>query len=299
MVKNKIYPIAIAISALFFGGCATQSQMHMTKDAQSKIQSTDVVIGLAQEEIFAEIEKSNMTAASGGGLLFALIDASVNSSRTDDAETLISPIKNSLIEYNFPSEFETALSTELQRLVWLNTVKYQTKKPYSPTDDDSVLTSASADIVFVFSTSYRFSPGFKSVKVSSAVKGYANTDELKSIAKKANPDVEKPLLYMNSFVFSQPLQGAYTDSTQASKAWGSNDAEQVKSALTLGVSELAKMITTDLEIARAQYKDKSLQVGQGEQVTYDGKTGTVVTKDDKRVVLRLANGSMYSAVNGK
>lgn len=299
MVKNKIYSIAFAITTLFFGGCATQSYVHMTKDAQSKIQSTDVVIGLSQEEIFAEIDQSNITAATGGGLLFALIDASVNSSRTEDAETLVAPIKDSLIEYNFPSEFEAALNAELQRLVWLNTINYQIKKPYSATDEDGVLSKASADIVFVFSTSYRFGPGFKSIKISSTVNGYANNEELKAIAKNANPDIEKPLLYKNSFAFSQPFQGEYTDSAQASKAWNNNNAEQVKTALTMGVTELAKMVATDLEIARAQYKDQSLQVGQGEQVTYDGKTGTLVSKDDKRIVLRLADGSMYSTVNGK
>ncbi|WP_455222737.1 hypothetical protein [Kaarinaea lacus] len=299
MFKKTVYSITFAVVALMFGGCAIQSHLPMTKDAQSKIQSTDVVIGLSQEEIYAEIERSNTSAAVGGGLLFALIDAAIESSRSDDAETLVTPIKNSLIDYNFPSEFETALSTELQRLTWLNSIKYQTRKPYTPNDVDSVIQAASADILLVFNTSYRFSPGLKSVKVSTAVTGYANSDELKAIAKESSPDAEKPVLYMNSFTYSQPLVGEYTDSEKASKIWSDNNAEQVRTALTEGASEIAKMVATDLEIARAQYKDKSVQVGEGNQVTMDGATGTLVSEDDKRVILRLANGSMYSAPNVK
>ena len=297
---NKLsYPIAFVIFTFMFSGCATQTHLPMTKDAQNNIQSTDVVIGLAQEEIFAEIEQSNVTAATGGGLLFALIDSSINSSRTEDAEELVKPVKNSLIDYDFPSEFETALKAELQRLSWLNTVNYQTEKPYSIKTDENILTKSSADIVLVLNTSYRFSPGLKSIKVSSAIKGYANSEELKTIAEKSNPNSQKPILYMNNFVYSQPIQGMYTDSEQAAKGWSSNEAQQVKTALAQGVEELAKMIATDLDIARAQYKDKSVQASQGEQVTYDGITGTVVSENGNRVVLRLANGSLYSTAHGK
>jgi len=299
MYKKTIFSITIAVVAFMFGGCAVQTHLPMTKDAQSKIQSTDVVIGLSQEEIYAEIERSNTSAAVGGGLLFALIDSAIESSRSEDAEALVTPIKNSLIDYNFPSEFETALSTELQRLTWLNNTKYQTRKPYSPNDVDSIVQAASADVLLVFNTSYRFSPGFKSLKVSTAVTGYAKSNELQTIAKQSNPDSEKPVLYMNSFMYSQPIVGEYTNSEDAVKTWSDNNSERVRAALTEGVTELAKMVATDLEIARAQYKDKSLQVGEGTQVTMDGATGTLVSEDDKRVILRLANGSMYSAPNNK
>jgi len=82
-------------------GCASPRFIPMTEGAASKIKSTEAILVLSQQEIAAEINPSAVAAATGGGLLFALVDVAVNKSRADDAEAAIAPIKNALLDYDF------------------------------------------------------------------------------------------------------------------------------------------------------------------------------------------------------
>lgn len=67
-------------------GCAPAPYKHLEQDARVHIQETDVVLAVPQEEIYGDINSSNMATAAGGGLLFALIDVMVESSRAKSAE---------------------------------------------------------------------------------------------------------------------------------------------------------------------------------------------------------------------
>src|SRR2546425_11225686 len=89
------------VIALFLAGCATKpAYIPLPADSPQAINSSNVAILSTQHEIKAEVSKSNVAMAMGGGLIPALIDVAVEGSRAKSAEERIKPIRDVLIDYD-------------------------------------------------------------------------------------------------------------------------------------------------------------------------------------------------------
>jgi len=128
--------------------CSVAPNHHLSAQAVNKIASAQIIVSVEQKEIKAEIEQSNVAAASGGGLLFALIDVAVENSRANTAEKFIQPIKDALVQEDFSATFMTNISQELKDTKWLSTHEMvlnrelntlDTKKRFEETNADTVL----------------------------------------------------------------------------------------------------------------------------------------------------------------
>jgi len=142
-------------------GCGTTPRSHIEPAATNMIQSTDVYILVSQKEITAQINPSTVAMATGGGLLFALIDVAVNNSRATDAEELIQPIRDALIDVDFAQEFNVALVSELFNIKWLNIENIELQQAQADyLKVDNYKASTSDAILFVdarYSVSHDFS----------------------------------------------------------------------------------------------------------------------------------------------
>ena len=76
------------------------------------ITSTDTVLVVKAAEIGTEINVSNVAAATGGGLIPALIDSGINADRTKKAEEAAGPIRDKLIDFDFGAELQEDLARE-------------------------------------------------------------------------------------------------------------------------------------------------------------------------------------------
>src|SRR2546430_17643371 len=99
MKTMHLLTLASLLSVLL--GCASPRFIPMTEGAASKIKSTEAILVLSQQEIAAEINPSAVAAATGGGLLFVLVDLAVNKSRAEDAEAAMAPLQQWLLGYDF------------------------------------------------------------------------------------------------------------------------------------------------------------------------------------------------------
>jgi hypothetical protein len=106
--RHRLRP-TLALLALLVSGCAPPVHVPLKAEDAGKIRSTRVRAVVAQEEINAAIEQSNLAAAGGGGLLLALIDAGVDSHRTSKAKSLVEPIRKEAGGYDFRARFGEAL----------------------------------------------------------------------------------------------------------------------------------------------------------------------------------------------
>jgi hypothetical protein len=252
MKTMHLLPPALLVSVLL--GCASPRIIPMTEGAASKIKSTEAILVLSQQEIAAEINPSAVAAAGGGGLLLALVDVAVNKSRADDAEAAIAPIKNALLDYDFPKQLRVALEEELRRLAWINLQSLRTVSSPDTKKIDGEVAASAATAVLVIRTTYSLTSDFSFIKVKAAVTGYPKTEELSAIAKQARPDTDPPLLYRNDFSVMNGMGQRKSDRPTAAKAWAENNGKAARDALGQAASDLAKRIAADLESARANAK---------------------------------------------
>src|SRR4051812_38476632 len=92
----------VALAACFIaGGCVAPIKQILPPESRVVAGGRNQLVTVPQNEIAAGINESNLTAAMGGGLLFALIDAGVNNSRAKKAEAAIVPVRNALVDYAF------------------------------------------------------------------------------------------------------------------------------------------------------------------------------------------------------
>jgi hypothetical protein len=88
-----------ALCTLLFSACASPIRVAVPPGKAAELVPATGVVGLRQQEIGTSIDRSNMTAAMGGGLIFALVDAGINNSRAKKAEASAASIRDALVDY--------------------------------------------------------------------------------------------------------------------------------------------------------------------------------------------------------
>jgi hypothetical protein len=288
---------AIATFSLLFSGCASPSRISLDPAKKANIRATQGIVGIGQQEIVADIVESNMTQAAGGGLLFAIIDASVNNSRGKKAESAITPVRDALIGYDVGKTLSACLNTSLATTSWLKLSEFTVRQINDPATVKAWLPTTSDKFLFLVRPTYELDPTFSNLVVSA----FVTLDE-----KPLLNGSQKPI-YENRFSCLLPLPNAQTtggDRATAAKLWAANSGAQIRKALDTGLSEIAAMIAYDLEQAnppeKAVFKAPSdtekrvvpFIAGQS-AVLYD--SGYVTRTVGDRVWVRIMTGQLSSS----
>lgn len=237
-----------AITIAFLSGCATATRVALPPEQQSKITSSETFVSVTQSEIKTDINRSNITAATGGGLIFALIDAGVNTSRAKKAENRVTPLRDALVKYDLGKAFADALKTHFASVDWLKNSTVESRPLGAAGALAKQIQQSPADVVILADTDYRLSATFDSVTVTARV-------HLHPAKVAADAAVQKrgelpPFIYFNSLSTTLPVPEIYGMGLSPEEAAGkaaANGGENVVRALNEGLAELAHMLTYDLE----------------------------------------------------
>jgi len=94
------------------GACAPFHRPLAAAD-RGKVQEVDVRVVVAQESFMFSAQAPGVSAATGGGLIGALIDSSVQQSRQKDMSAEVQAIVGPLLDYDYRAEAAQALAAEL------------------------------------------------------------------------------------------------------------------------------------------------------------------------------------------
>ena len=251
-MKMKIIHLAVmALSVAYFSGCAPLPYNHLEQDAHAFINETDVVLAVPQEEIYGDIESSNLTAAAGGGLLFALIDAMVESSRASNAEEAVTPVRDKLLDYDYAQVLAEEINNQIQTIEWLSADDVQLERSTNDTWVTDKVSSSSASAILLMTARYHLTPNLDSVETMVSLRMYPNSNSLEEYKEKQ--DVDKDVIsgtdniYRNDLTASTVLfSGSTKDANRLSLE--SDDGTKLKDALDKNAKKIARMIYQDLNI---------------------------------------------------
>lgn len=229
-------------------GCITQEPafIPLTKETSQRINSSNGVIVATQKEITADIEKSQVATAMGGGLIPALIDVAIEKSRASSAEELIKPIRDALIEFEMGKEMQQALGTRLETNPWLHLKRTETVYENKPDHVAGLLAASSEDALLLITPSYTLGSDFQSLKVEAEVKVLPRAFQLRPTGEAKDDKGKVTPLYKTTVSHLMPLVVGGSDKESAAQEWAKDGGVIIKEAMKRGVASIADKIVEAL-----------------------------------------------------
>jgi hypothetical protein len=287
-ISSASKSLALFVLFLLIVGCAAPLKQTLPADAREVPGGRRLVVTVAQTEINALINTSNITAATGGGLLFALIDAGVNKSRTTTAEEKIAPIRNSLLDYNFDQK-AFAMSKKLaENITWLGIIDSELKKDVSNAIYSKSLDESSTSQQLILNYDYLLTPAFDAIKVGARV----------SVLSKQVPSVDKPedrallknAVFTRDVVCAVSLKEATKDADENIAKWSKDNGALARKSLDDALAALLKII----EFALNFTDDQAIALQSNKLTNVGSETGKVIRSDiDGTLLLNIFNQFSY------
>jgi hypothetical protein len=244
--------IALACSAVLLTACVTPIPDHVALDpaARASIDSTEVVAPVKQSEIYVFVPASRVGAATGGGLIGALIDVSVDAHRAKTATDSVKPLRDATVDYSFDQKLTADLQQSLSQVAWLKVDGVRVMKDVAPDNLGTAITGSKHGAVLMVDGDYQLSNDGTTLTVTLVADLYANNDGLKKFkpTKTANEKVWYPgnAIYRGKFVHTEVIPGAGHDRDANIALWSGNNGKPVRDALDKAVDDLTRQLTEDI-----------------------------------------------------
>ena len=239
-------------------GCA-QTDVLIKPEVMDRVQSTRVHLLIPQEEINFYVASAGVAQAGGGGLALALIDASIEKNRAEEANRMIDPLRKKLTDIDVRSELDKKLRTALTNIPALKVDKVEVvakpqdglealyRKPMGNVEFEGLIVEGikakkradalqvmrkeiSQDSLLLISIDYIMSPGYRSLIVNGS----------SALWQRGQDKVQ----YVGNYRYiSAPIGPA--EGEAAVKDWAANQGNHLRTALLEGIHEMARMISID------------------------------------------------------
>lgn len=292
-MRFRYLRISILLPVLFACACGTVAPYKpLPVAAVDKLASTDVVAAIAQSEIFVFVPASNVGAATGGGLLGALIDASITDARTTKANDASKVLRDSLLDFDFDKLLAGDLKASLSQVPQLHLGNVHVVKEVTNDGMDRALDGSNAAAVLFAATTYNVSNDGDVLFVTVSAALFPRSDELEALTKSGNSGPKTLLtnaLYRNMLVFETKVPGATGDRDHDMAAWSADHGAPMRAALTMGTAKISAMLAADL------LRPEGAPSDTGARVKIDDVSGGIVRSDADGSVVRLDSGTLVFA----
>lgn len=290
--------ILVISSLLFMSACAqTPYHVPISSNVHKNIRNTSVKMGLNQEEIYMKFRQADSSSATSqygflGALFGSLIDSAINSSESEDAEKLVKPVKNALININFEKEMTSALNSKLRTLKWLRADNTSVISSYNDDMTSEIIEKSKSSAVLMIRPDYYISTDARSFKIDTTVILYPSNSKLKNISKIERPDEEDKIIYRNLFHFTYNLPNEKKltgDKEAVIKNWSKNNGKYIKLAIRTGILQTTKMVALDLsKVVQSKNITKLAEAEKKREILKSGKNYELA---------RSPNGALFLLYN--
>ena len=281
MSFNRNISSIFAIWMSLLCGCGA-THLNLAPTVADQIQSLSIVSIIEQDRVQVEVKKSN---ASGGmfGLVGALVDAGVTSSRQSDAEDLLLKLRAQLQAQNeifvFRDEFWASLDSLFKESAWPTrfTIERQTSNMTVAELRESV-SDDQRDATLVLTTRYFLTP---SVTILAII---THADAYRSSATQR--------IYFGDYTYLSDRIGvddSLLTKEVAVDTWAAQGAHEFLQDVKEGIAENIKMLRYDL-----LQRDKSAPPeARWVSIEYEDPFGIKDKKKDKALLLGTLDGRAF------
>ena len=204
---------------------------------------------VAQAEIRSDINTSNTAMVAGGGLLFALVDAGVNSSRAKKAEAAIQPLREALTGFDFDAAAKSTTTAIMSEIPWLQSQGVTSSKDGSELGLLASLDASPTEQLVTFEYTYSATPDFTHLLVGVNVTIAAKTPA--AGVKPADRRKPKQLIYSQRFTATEALFHESKVVEENVKLWAADDARVARSTLNSELADIKLLVVRGLNESEA------------------------------------------------
>ena len=235
---------ALLLTSSVLAGCATTPE-HVPLSAQARagLSSTEVVLPVPQSEIYIDVPASQVSRATGGGLLPALIDAGIDSARASKASKDVTPLRNAAADFSFDQAFSDAFkavaASDGVHVDGVRVVKDLTTL-------DQAITGSKSGSVLVAGANYHLANDGGSLWIEVRAALY-HAGAAPAGASDAHASAVANALYRNTFWFTINLPHPSAKRDENLGAWAADHGELLRTDLKRGAAKLGQLIVADLQ----------------------------------------------------
>jgi len=261
-----------ALVPLCLAGCAGVPRTQaLARDVAPSMQPVDIRVGVKQPELYAAFDPSKagagaaaacgavpgigiLLAAACGGALGA-VDASVNAARAKDAEALVRPLKNELVDIRFDQEMTEALRRSLLSVPGLQLAGTNLTKDVDDKSYMATYRASEAGAVMYINVDYHMSIDFSTLEVSARGMLFPRSANARKAAKLVAdlPPADGKLTTTDSAyrmdVVYQARLPAQAGATPAAfiDAWKADGGRLIRGSLEDGIAHVSRALAEDLQ----------------------------------------------------
>lgn len=267
-MTSELRTVVALAAAAVLAGCAAPLKHTIDPSGRTVPGGRDVQVVVEQREIQTRIVESNLTAATGGGLLIALIDAGVNQARVNAAEKNVVPLRDALTGYEFDAKVQSALKESMAKNPWLGIRNVSFVKEMNTDLANAALDATTADQLAFVTYDYAAAADFRSIEVTLGV----------ALANKALIEGQPPaarlkpanLAYTRLFKSVVPLDSPADDGAANVARWSADGARLARTSVDTGIARVHWMMERSLE-QTAEAAAAVAKAPKANAATYAGK----------------------------
>jgi hypothetical protein len=277
---------ALVAAALSTTACAPGVLNRPLDTAKREtVSKADVVAVVPQADLYADIVVANSGAATAqygllGALIGGVVDGSINTSRSKDAEAAVRPLRDGLLGYSFETQLSQELDRELGGLTWLGANPMTLSKKGEVGAKNAVVYASKATTLLMVHADYHMSPDFSKLIVTAEASllpvPKADGQNAKKPRSQTGPADKSKALYYNTLNVEATLAATGTLEQNREK-WAANNL--LLRSLKAQTTELARLVAMDLAAAApaAPLKaDEAIAGGKG-TTTVRRTNGTITS----------------------
>ncbi len=244
-MRNGFLGLVSLAGLLALSACATPDGTMSPYQARESISSTTVLVPINQSEIYVDVPASQVSRATGGGLLPALIDATVDSVKASNAAKDLKPLRDSVVDYDFDrvlvGEFQKSLSAK----PWLHLQNVKALKDTNTSSVKQARDKAGEDAVLVATTNYHLANDGGSLWIEVHASLYLKP----AIATKIMPtNSPTSALWNKTLWVSYSLPGASKLRADNIHTWAADNGTRLRRSLNAGAVKAAELLARGVEV---------------------------------------------------
>jgi len=231
---DRSVKLVIIGAVLLLTGCARGQYVEtvaLTPDVYANLNKSQIGLVQNQQDINFEINRSNVSAATGGGLLFALLDANADRINTEKVAEAGAPIRLALSDFDYTAQIEEHTKVLVDKHSWLKASGLQV---YTGVPAKIVQEKASqqiGDALGLVQYKYSLRPFFKSVHLSVDFALYPTREDLKALVEGTLDSTGVGPIFKINSTAEIALEKPKNDDEINVERWMKDNAKPLKDAL--------------------------------------------------------------------
>jgi hypothetical protein len=282
---KKIHGSLLAsLAAALLVGCAPVIHKPLEEQTHTRVKDVEIRAVVVQEGPIFSARAPGISVATGGGLIPALIDASIQQSRQKELNAKIREMLDAVDGYDFRADYAASLAQLVQNTPYKVSKQEVTSLALQRSDLDAKIAGTKEGKAFLLLlTHYELEPNLSALSIRTSASLWIDGAQEK--------------VYSNNLIFQAPTGSGGL--SQHAEIWAASNGKFFREQSRLGLQETMRMLAMDIKARRTTGKsDTGMEPKSSYNVNVAGIVqpllATKVTADAGRVVVRDKDGALFS-----